>query len=69
MSIPLFAIIRLFVVLLVVGTALCLPLYKFRYREFFSSMLFAKILMWLPIAGVFIAALYFCAFGRWRLRL
>ncbi|MEO7617421.1 MAG: phosphatidate cytidylyltransferase [Candidatus Saccharibacteria bacterium] len=69
MSIPLFPIIRLFVVLLVIGTALCLPLYKFRYRDFVSSILFAKILMWLPIAGVFIATLYLNALGRWGILL
>ena len=69
MTIPLFEIIRLFIVLLIIGTGLCLPLYKFHYREFFSSILFAKILMWLPIAAVFIGALYLGTFGRWAILL
>lgn len=65
MKIPLHQIIELFVWLLILGTGLCLPLYRFKYHVFFRSALFVKILMWLPISSLFIGTLFLGATSRW----
>lgn len=48
----------LLVGLIVVGCGICLPLYKWRVREFIASSLFTKIIWWVPIFIVLLAILY-----------
>lgn len=51
-------LIRIFCFLLVLGTALTLPLYKFNVKKFIKSMIFIKILFWVPIFLIFLAAIF-----------
>jgi phosphatidate cytidylyltransferase len=44
--------------LLLVGTALCMPLYKWDIRKLIHSSLFLKIVWWIPIFFVLMAVLY-----------
>lgn len=44
---------------LLVGTSLCLALYRWDYRRFFHSPLWTKIIMWLPILLVMLAVINF----------
>lgn len=48
----------LFAGLFVVGTLLCLPLFHWRWHALRSSQLFVKIVWWIPIFAIFLAALY-----------
>lgn len=56
--IPLRHLVELFSILLVLGTAITLPLFKFNYQKFIRSNLFIKILFWVPIFLIFLAVLY-----------
>lgn len=44
--------------LLIVGTLLCLPLYKGDFKKLIASSLFIKIVWWIPIWGVLALILY-----------
>lgn len=57
-NIPLQSLLIVFATLLVFGIELTIPLFKFNYRRFFKSALFIKIVLWVPIFGVFLALLY-----------
>lgn len=48
----------LFASLFVVGTLLCLKLYKWEYARFFRSTLWTKVFYWVPIFIVFLVVLY-----------
>lgn len=48
----------LFIGLFVVGSLLCLPLYRWKVRDFFASRLWIKIAWWLPIYGIFLLLCY-----------
>lgn len=48
----------LFTALFVIGTLLCLALYKWEYARFFHSALWTKVLYWIPIFLIFLATLY-----------
>ncbi|HCH34893.1 MAG: Phosphatidate cytidylyltransferase [Candidatus Saccharibacteria bacterium GW2011_GWC2_48_9] len=48
----------LFTALFVIGTLLCLALYKWEYARFFHSALWTKVLYWIPIFLIFLAILY-----------
>jgi len=48
----------LLVGLIVVGSIVCLPLYKWKLRAFFASSLFLKTIWWVPIFIVLVAILY-----------
>lgn len=56
--VPLAQVITLFLALFVLGTLLTIPLFKFDIHRFVRSPLFIKIVFWIPIFAVFIAALY-----------
>jgi CDP-diglyceride synthetase len=45
----------LFTCLFIVGSLLCLPLYKWQLNRFFASTLWTKVVWWLPIYAVFLA--------------
>ncbi|MCA9325761.1 phosphatidate cytidylyltransferase [Candidatus Saccharibacteria bacterium] len=47
----------LFVMLLTLGAATCIPLFDWSTRKFFRSKLWVKVYWWIPIFAVFIAAL------------
>ncbi len=54
-------LLRLSVILvgfIIVGTAACLPLYRWNVRDLLASSLFVKILWWIPIFLVLILILY-----------
>jgi CDP-diglyceride synthetase len=44
----------LFAGLFIVGSLLCLPLYKWQLNRFFNSQLWTKVVWWLPIYAVFL---------------
>lgn len=44
--------------LILVGTLLCLPLYKWNVKKLVASSLFVKIMWWVPIWGVLALILY-----------
>lgn len=44
--------------LIIVGTILCLPLYKWNLRSLVRSSLFTKILWWIPIYAILVALLF-----------
>lgn len=44
--------------LIIIGSIICLPLYKWRVRQFITSSLFTKIIWWVPIFTVLIVILY-----------
>lgn len=48
----------LFIVLFVIGTLLCLKLYKWEYARFFQSALWTKVFYWIPIFFIFLTVLY-----------
>lgn len=48
----------LFASLFVVGTLLCLKLYKWEYARFFRSTLWTKVFYWIPIFIIFLIVLY-----------
>lgn len=50
--------IKLFIVLFVIGTLLCLKLYKWHRTDFFQSSLWVKIYYWIPIFVAFLSILY-----------
>lgn len=49
--------ILLFVAIFVIGTLLCLKLYKWGYARFFHSTLWTKVYYWVPIFLIFLAVL------------
>ena len=53
----LWRLVVLFVALFLVGSALCLPLYKWDFKKFFASQLWTKVVWWIPIFSVFVAVL------------
>lgn len=57
-TVPLAQVVSLFAILLVIGTLLTIPLFKFDLHKFVKSTLFIKIVFWIPIFIVFLAALY-----------
>jgi len=50
--------IALFVGLFVLGTLLCLKLYKWEYARYFKSQLWVKTYYWIPIFAIFLLVLY-----------
>jgi phosphatidate cytidylyltransferase len=57
-NIPLAQLVCVFTVLLAAGTLFTVPLFKFNWHKFLHSNLFIKIIFWIPIFGIFLAALY-----------
>jgi phosphatidate cytidylyltransferase len=57
-DVPLSGMLALFCGIFIIGMALVLPLFKFNYYKFVHSKLFIKIILWIPIFAVFVAALY-----------
>lgn len=57
-EIPLKHLVEVFSVLLVLGIAATLPLFKFNYQKFVRSSLFIKILFWIPIFSILVGVLY-----------
>jgi phosphatidate cytidylyltransferase len=51
-------IITLFCLLFIVGSSLCLPLYKWDYKRFFASELWVKVLWWIPLFFGFLLLLF-----------
>lgn len=51
-------LVGLFAVLFIIGTVACLPLYRFDIQRFLGSMLWEKILWWIPIFTVFLLILH-----------
>lgn len=51
-------LIMLFLLLFIVGTLLCLQLYKWNFKRFFSSLLWTKIVYWIPIFSLFLIVLH-----------
>lgn len=51
-------IISIFILLNILGTLLCLKLYKWDYEVFFNSPLWRKITFWTPIFILFITLIY-----------
>lgn len=50
--------VSLFVSLFVIGTLLCLKLYRWEYVRFFRSTLWTKVYYWVPIFFIFLVVLY-----------
>lgn len=48
----------LFAAMFLLGTAACMPAYHYKFRSFFASRLWIKILWWIPIFLVFCVILY-----------
>jgi len=57
-------LIALFCGLFVLGVALTLPLFRFDWARFLRSPLYIKIVFWIPIFLIFLAALYSPNVGR-----
>ncbi|HEX3082137.1 MAG TPA: phosphatidate cytidylyltransferase [Candidatus Saccharimonadia bacterium] len=57
-AVPLGRLVALFAALMVAGTLLTVPLFRFDLRRFVRSTLFVKIVLWAPIFVVFVAMLY-----------
>ncbi len=63
-SVPIASMTTVFSVLLIIGLALTLPLFKFNWAKFLKSSLFIKIIFWIPIFIIFVASLYMANSGR-----
>jgi CDP-diglyceride synthetase len=57
-GVPLARLVISFSFLLIIGIAITLPLFRFDFRKFVRTSLFVKIMFWIPIFLVFVAALY-----------
>lgn len=51
-------LLELFSLLFIAGTLLCLQLYRWNFKRFFDSLLWTKIVYWIPIFIVFLGILY-----------